>query len=295
MRHYQSLREDEPIVCRAHGHAPTGNESMTFNPGINVRVLHDPLGFEFGPGVFGPEPEFRSLDSIRKSLDDPSCQGPDPVYAIVMDVGKHQHRLELQNRRLLFGVVTYAAGRLGREPVRSQGHVHRVAAHSGWSPPEVYEIWAGRAVVYMQEFATDDPGRCFAVTAGPGDVVVVPPGWAHATLSVEPDSPLTFGAWCDRDYGFEYELVRAHGGLAWYALLDDGSRLEWRPNARYQRRELSIGPPRDYRELGLEKGTPIYVQFEKHPAAVQWVSDPGLLAKEWRGFTPCNAELCLRG
>ena len=117
-------------------------------------------------------------------------------------------------------------------------------------------------------------------------MVVVPPGWAHATLSVAPDSPLTFGAWCDRDYGFEYGLVRAHGGLAWYALLDDAGRLEWRPNARYLRRELSIGPPGDYRELGLEKGTPIYVQFEKHPASVRWVSDPGLLAEEWREFTP---------
>jgi glucose-6-phosphate isomerase, archaeal len=142
---------------------------------------------------------------------------------------------------------------------------------------------------------SDDPGRCFAVTAERGDVVVVPPGWAHATLSVAPDLPLTFAAWCDREYGFEYEGVRAHGGLAWHTLLDDDGRLEWRPNARFLPRELSIGPPHDYRELGLEKGTPIYVQFEKHPAALQWVSDPRLLAKEWTGFTPRNAELCLRG
>ena len=113
-----------------------------------------------------------------------------------------------------------------------------------------------------------------------------------ATLSVAPDSALTFGAWCDREYGFEYEGVRTHGGLAWHALLDDDGRMEWHPNARYLPRDLSIGPPHDYRELGLEKGTPIYVQTEKHPAAIQWVSDPGLLAEEWREFTPCNADAC---
>ena len=115
---------------------------MTFDPGIDVQAVHDPLGFAFGPGVYGPEPEYRSLDSIRKSLDDPSCQGPDPVYAIVMDVGKHQHRQELEKRKLLFGVVTYASGRLGG-PVRSQGHVHRVAAHSGISPGDLRDL--GRA------------------------------------------------------------------------------------------------------------------------------------------------------
>ena len=46
----------------------------------------------------------------------------------------------------------------------------------------------------MQEFPADDPGRCFAVTDGPGEVVIVPRGWAHATLSAEPETPLTFGA-----------------------------------------------------------------------------------------------------
>ena len=262
-------------------------EDMRFDPGIDVQVLHDPLGFRFGPGVFGPAPELRSLDSIRQSLLDPACSGPDPVYAIVMDVGKEQHRQELERRGLLFGIVTYAAGRLGKEPVRSQGHVHRVAGTSGWRPPELYEIWAGRAVVYMQEFAVDDPGCCFAVAAGPGDQVVVPPGWAHATLSVAPETPLTFAAWCDREYGFEYDQVRARGGLAWYALLGDDGQLEWRRNPRYVPRELAIGPPRVYRELGLEKGTPLYAHFEKNPAAIEWVPRPELRAEVWEGFEPC--------
>lgn len=64
----------------------------------------------------------------------------------------------------------------------------------------------------MQEYVGDDPGRCFEVIAGPGEKVLVPPGWGHATISADPNEPLTFGAWCDREYGFEYEAVRAHKG-----------------------------------------------------------------------------------
>lgn len=263
---------------------------MTFDPGLRVKATHNPLGFQYGPGVTGPEPELRSLDSIRKSLRDPGCAGPDPVYAIAMDVAKQEHKADLERRMLLYGVVTYAEGRLGDEPVRSQGHVHSEAAHSGWSPPELYEIWSGRAVVYMQEYARDDPGRCFAVMAGPGDKVVVPPGWAHATLSSDPSSAMTFGAWCERDYGFVYEAVRAHQGLAWYALLDSAGELVWQPNPNYQKSELIIGPPRDYSDLGLTGETPIYSQFENDPSSVQWVSEPATVAARWKDFFPCRME-----
>jgi glucose-6-phosphate isomerase len=264
------------------GTASTG----AFDPGLDVRPGQRPLGFAYGAGTSGPEPELRRLDAIRKSLRDPDCAGPDPVYAIVMDVGKVEHLGELRRRHLLFGVVTYAAGRLGREPVRSQGHVHRVASHSGWSAPELYEIWSGRAIVHMQERTEDDPGRCLAVEAGRGDVVVVPPGWAHATVSADLSEPTTFGAWCDREYGFEYAGIRARGGLAHYPLLEPDGRIEWQANPRYVPRPLLVRTARSYPELGLRKGEPIYRAFERDPEAVQWVSDPGRLAHLWPEFEP---------
>jgi glucose-6-phosphate isomerase len=186
---------------------------MRFSPGFDIQVSADPLGFRYGPGTFGPQVESRSLDDIRMSLLDPECSGPDPVYAIAMDIGKTEHRDLLIRRHLLFGAVTYAGGRLGKEPVRSQGHVHRATRNNRLSPPEVYEVWAGEALIYVQEHVDTDPGRCFALRAGPGDVVIIPPGWGHAAISADPSEPLTFGAWCDRDYAFEYEEVRTRRGF----------------------------------------------------------------------------------
>ncbi|HEU5400074.1 MAG TPA: glucose-6-phosphate isomerase family protein, partial [Terriglobales bacterium] len=201
-----------------------------FNPKLGVHFEPASLTFRYGQGVFGPEPEFRRLDAIRASLRESNCDGPDPVYSIIMDVGCDEHRQELQKRMLLFGVVAYAAGRLGQEPVRSQGHIHKVAPHCGWSTPELFEIWEGRAVIYAQESGDDDPGRCVAVTAGPGDQVVVPPGWAHAVINADPESHLVFGAWCDRQYGFSYDQIRRHGGLAWFPVLNGNLHIRWEPN-----------------------------------------------------------------
>ncbi|KAA6321820.1 hypothetical protein EZS27_028573 [termite gut metagenome] len=52
------------------------------------------------------------------------------------------------------------------------------------------------------------------------------PEWVHATISARPDSPLTFGTWCDRNYGFEYDDVRAHKGIAWFPIVT-GDTLQW--------------------------------------------------------------------
>lgn len=260
---------------------------MSFDPGLNVQPVTRPLGFIYGDDCFGPVVENRKLDDIRKSLRNPDSNGPEVVYSIAMDVGKVKDKPALERMMLLYGVVTYAAGQLGEEPVRSQGHIHKKSVHSGWAPPEVYEIWSGKAIIYMQEYAKDNPGRCFAVYAGPGDVVVVPPEWAHATISADPEAPLTFGAWCDREYGFLYGEVRAHNGLAWYPLINEKGEIVWKANPNYNTSTLIIKQPEDYEHLlQIEKGTPVYTQFEANPDKFQFVSQPALKKDVWENFIP---------
>ncbi len=259
---------------------------MKFDPGIGVVPVHEPLGFRYEPGVFGPQPESRALDAIRSSLRDPACTGPDPAYAIIMDIGREDIRAELNRRMLLFGAVVYASGKLGDEPVRSQGHVHRVSSHSGWSPPEVYEIWEGAAFVDMQERVADDPGRCYAVMAKPGDIVVVPPEWAHAAISADPANFMALDALCDREYGFDYEGIRSRKGLAWYPIVTSQGGIEWVSNPNYQRTSLDVRRPRDYAELGFVRGSSLYEQAARDLGRFAWVSNPALCREVWKHFEP---------
>ncbi|MGH9616433.1 MAG: glucose-6-phosphate isomerase family protein [Acidobacteriaceae bacterium] len=253
---------------------------------LDVSVRPDQFRFEYGPGVVGPVTEFRSLDAIRGSLLDPLCQGPDPVYGIAMDVARESDLPSLQQRMLLYGIVVYAAGRLGQEPVRSQGHVHAIAPHSGWSPPELFEILKGRAIVYAQKTTDLDPGACVAVFANPGDKVVVPPGWAHCVINADPANRMVFGAWCDRQYGFVYDGVRAHGGLAWFPVLTSDDRIEWRANPTYRTEKLTIHAARPYPELDLLPDCDIYRQFVDNPESLMWISDPARKLSIWSDFLP---------
>jgi len=258
-----------------------------FNSGLNITPKTSPLDFEYGDDCFGPKVENRKLDDIRISLMDYYCNGPETVYSIAMDVGKKIHKQKLKEQHLLFGVVTYAEGKLGNEPIRSQGHIHKKSAYGqNWSTPEVYQIWSGKAIIYMQEYADDNPGKCYAVFAEPGDIVIVPPSWAHATISADSETPLTFGAWCDLDYGFEYDKVRAHKGLAWFPLLETSGELTWVYNKLYKNSKLVNKKPSNYKEFGIQQGVSIYKQYEENPELFSFVPKPFLKKELWKTFIP---------
>jgi glucose-6-phosphate isomerase len=257
-----------------------------FHPGLQITFPKESMGFQYGFEVFGPEPEYRSLNAIRPSLRNPGCGGPDPVYAIAMDVGRRSDIEQLKKRMLLFGIVIYAPGKLGDELVRSQGHVHAISSHSGWSAPELFEIWQGRAIVYSQEKSGNDPGRCIAIEAREGERVVMPPAWAHFVANADPHSRLIFGAWCDRQYGFDYSQVRSHDGLAWFPLIDADGMIRWEANSNYSASKLQCRRARAYPELGLTSGMPIYEYVTRDPDAIQWISDPARFSQLWPQFEP---------
>lgn len=258
---------------------------MEFNPGFDIQATYNPLGFKYGKNTFGPVVENRTLDDIRKNLMEPDCFGPDIVYSIAMDVGNVQDKEKMLNRDLLYGAVTYAKGTLGKEPVRSQGHIHAISQSCGMSTCEVYEIWNGAAYIYMQESAQDKPGRCYAVYAKPGDVVIVPPGWAHATIVADVTRNLTFGAWCVRDFGFDYADVRKHKGVAWFPVVENNN-IEFVRNSNYKESQLVIKEPRDYTEFNIEKGKSIYEQFVENPDKFMFVSKPQTVQGSWVDFIP---------
>jgi glucose-6-phosphate isomerase len=142
-------------------------------------------------------------------------------------------------------------------------------------------------MIYMQEATLDDPGRCFAIEAQPGDKVVIPPQWAHAVINADPDEVMLFGACCVREYGFEYRAIRARGGLAWFPVwVEEEQQLKWQRNPSYHASSLVTRQPRQYSELNLRHDTPIYKQFSIDPESLQWISDPLKNAGIWEKFEP---------
>ena len=159
--------------------------------------------------------------------------------------------------------------------------------------PQIYvdgfpgQAWKGYGGLrdYLNQLRGDIPGRCFAVEAGPGEVVLVPPGWAHCTISVDSSQPLAFGAWCVREYGFAYEVVRSHGGLAYFPIWRE-DQLEFVKNPRYGESQFIHKSPRKYKEFQIQEGVPIYTQFEQSPQKFRFIVHPEEYESLWQEFIP---------
>lgn len=260
---------------------------MEFYPGFEIEVDNEKLNFKYGSNTFGPEVEKRYLDDIRKSLRDQRASGPSVPYAIAMDVGGKEDKNDLEERNLLYGAVVYSKGKIGDEPVRSQGHIHAISSSCQSSTPEVYEIWQGEAIVYMQEHVTDSPGKCYAVRASQGEVVIVPPGWGHYTINANPKENMVFGAWCVRDYGFDYDEIRKRGGLAFFPVLDLKDNLTWIRNEGYRGEAKIIEKnAREYHELGIEKNSSIYTQYQNDNKKFEFVAHPQIAENIWENYIP---------
>lgn len=229
--------------------------------------------------------EHRTLDSIRSSLLDPMCTGPKIVYGINMDVYLSHNKEDLKTRNQLYGVVLYNKGTLGKEAIRSQGHLHAISPFSGTRTGEVYQILHGEAYICMQKENPDNSIDFYAIFAKLGDIVVVHHDWIHATVNADPKKPLVFGAWCCRDYAFEYKYVKEKKGLAYYPICANNN-IKWLKNNNYDNTKIIISQPPSYKEFGLVQGECIYQQYANNNNLFEFVTQPSKHQESWNNFIP---------
>jgi hypothetical protein len=108
---------------------------MNFDPRLAIHWSDHNASFEYSPDTFCPQQNSAATTSDKACSIHPAM-AQTTLYSIGMDIGREGHSPELHRLMHLFGVVRYASGHLGREPIRSQGHVNAVSAHSDWCAPD---------------------------------------------------------------------------------------------------------------------------------------------------------------
>ena len=97
---------------------------------------------------------------------------------------------------------------------------------------------------------------------------------------------MCFGAWCVRDYAFDYTDLKKQQGFAFVPIFDHRNNLVWKKNDHSNSAEWLIKKPREYHEFGLKKRIPIYYQYEQNPDLFNFVSHPENYKQQWEDFIP---------
>ena len=174
-----------------------------------------------------PAPRFRTIEEIRGVLRDPACDCREPLYAMYRDLARTPvDRRWIREQGLRYDLTVIPPRSLCGEYVKTKGH-HHPPNGKGVPYPEIYEVLGGEAHYLLQ---TRDAGDVRLVRAGPGDRVLVPPGFGHVTINPGRET-LSMANIVSTRFESDYSVYERFGGAAWFEL--EGGALVRNP--RYPR------------------------------------------------------------
>ena len=87
------------------------------------------------------------------------------------------------------------------------------------------------------------------------------------------------------DYGFDYEDVRGHKGVAYFPKVRN-DEIIFEKNKNYKETQLVVKEARTYEEFGLKAGVPIYTQYEENKEMFTFVTNPTVADEIWKNYEP---------
>jgi glucose-6-phosphate isomerase, archaeal len=161
-----------------------------------------------------------------------------------------------------YELTLFPSLKVGREYVKTLGHIHLPDARSGIDHPEICEVVYGRAHFIFMKLNADGTGasETFFVEVRAGEKIIIPPGYDHLTINPGP-GPMLFSDVVALAVGGNYERMKAARGAA-YLEVEENARPVFIPNPRH----LSVPPLRqvyvkEYPAIGLTASRPLYPTF----------------------------------
>ena len=264
-------------------HPPNPPSPLHTLSGLDIAVDDAQLTLRFGPGLLAPESHRRSVADLRAVLRDPEAGDPSQiVYTVYRGLTSEEARSEIERRGLLYAALVLRAGTIGEERTRIRGHINSHAAGTAVTYPEVYEVWQGRALLYLQCEASPDVSDIVTLEISPGGKAIVPPGWASLIVNIG-DEPLVTGSWLARECRQQYEALETLGGMAHFiraSTVPPGYEVEQNPHYRSVPVPRNV-PVQDYPSFGLTQDEPMFMTFRRNPDVFRFMTRPQDYAGVW--------------
>lgn len=183
------------------------------------------------------------------------------LYYMYRGLAKNdEDRQKMKSSGLRFDMLDSFPCSLGQEYNKTAGHYHSLVPGTNLSYPEVYGLIRGKMYYLMQKVKGDEVIDVYAVKAGSGDKVIVPPDYGHFSIFLSPEG-IRESNWTSDNSLSGYEKVKEKKGAAYYALIDEQSKdgVRWEKNNHYSSvPPLRFLPPTNFADLGLSKDSDMY-------------------------------------
>jgi glucose-6-phosphate isomerase len=130
----------------------------------------------------------------------------------------YMYRNVYASEGIRFDITVIPAGGPGPEFPKTHGHFHPDAG-GGVTYPEVYQVLKGKAMFILQKNTPDQRVEVMLVDAKEGDVMLIPPGYGHASINNGKQDLVLANIVYDR-FESSYDDHRENKGAAYYYLRD---------------------------------------------------------------------------
>lgn len=163
------------------------------------------------------KPDIRYLNDMKKVLFDEAWAKKAPNLKLY-----YMYRGLKRKNGLRYDITVIPPRLLGREFVKTKGHEHNK------NYGELYVVLQGKAIYLVQKYRRKKLQDVYAVKAGKGEAVLIPPQYGHITINPSKTQTLKEANWlhekCRNAYGL---FVEKRGGSYYY------TTRGWTKNKRY--------------------------------------------------------------
>ena len=218
----------------------------------------------FGGEVVVDEHRERLVDALTPVVMEPEAARGSGEIAYYMDNGVYcrADAERLAGIPMRYELTLIPPRSIGRECVKTFGHIHHKEPRSNLEWTEVVEVVTGTAHFLLQTLDLNGPDadRVYLIEAHPGEKVLLPPGFDHCTINPG-DEPLLFSDVIALGVSGDYSRFVATRGAAYLEVAGGvGPELIVNPTYRHVALIQQV-PLRDYPELRLASTEPLYTAF----------------------------------
>lgn len=135
------------------------------------------------------------------------------------------HRGVKRKNGLRYDITIMPPRLLGKEFPKTKGHEH--LGNYG----ELYITLKGEAIYLLQKYKNGEIEDVYAIRAGKGDAVIIPPKYGHITINPSRKEELKTANWTDEKSRHNYNVIDKKHGACYYYTIEDG----WIKNKNYKR------------------------------------------------------------
>jgi glucose-6-phosphate isomerase, archaeal len=213
------------------------------------------------------EAKVRLLDELTAvALDPAACRGSHEIaYYMYSGIYREADYHRLGELPLRYELTLMPPGRIGRELLKTHGHIHSVEPISSMTYPEICEVLVGTAHFITQSSEPSGPTAdlvlCVEVKAG--QKIILPSGMHHCMINAGSEPLLVADVVAVASKGIYSRFRNAHGAA--YLEIVDEEQTRFIPNPVYKRvAPLQRLSAREYPEFGLTVDQPLYTEFLRH-------------------------------